>query len=56
MERYFINYKNDAITTVTDPEHITSYLANGWTEITEEEYLREYARQWAKLIYWRYEK
>lgn len=56
MERYFINYIADAITAQTDPERIAHYLANGWTEITEEEYRQEYARQWAEVIFWRYEK
>lgn len=51
--RYFINYKTDALITETDPEQIASYLANGWAELTEEEYAREYARIldiWDKMI------
>lgn len=46
MKRYFINYRNDAITIETDCERIAEYLANGWTELSEEEYAREYARVW----------
>ena len=51
MKRYFINYKTDAITTETAPEQIAQYLANGWTELTEEEYAQEYARIWDKVVW-----
>lgn len=57
MKRYFINYKTDALATETDPEQVAEYLANGWAEITEKEYAREYARIldiWDKMINWRY--
>ena len=54
MKRYFINYNTDAITTETDPEQIAQYLADGWTELSEERYTREYARIWDKVVNWRY--
>lgn len=54
MKRYFINYKTDAITTETDSEQAAEYLTSGWTELTEEEYAREYARIWDMVTNWRY--
>lgn len=54
MKRYFINYKTDAITAETDSKRIVQYLANGWTELSEEEYAQEYARIWDKVVNWRY--
>ena len=54
MKRYFINYKTDAITTETDPEQIARYLANDWVELSEEEYAREYARIWDRVVNGRY--
>lgn len=54
MKRYFINYKIDAITTETDPEQIVQYLANGWAELSEQEYEREYARIWDRVVNGRY--
>lgn len=54
MKRYFINYKTDAITTETDPEQIARYLANGWVELSEERYAREYARIWDRVVNGRY--
>lgn len=51
MKRYFINYKTDAIMTETDCERAAEYLASGWTELTEEEYAREYARIWNKVVW-----
>ena len=54
MKRYFINYKTDAITTETDLEQIAQYFANGWVELSEEEYEREYARIWDRVVNGRY--
>ena len=54
MKRYFINYKTDAITTETDPKQIVQYLANGWVELSEKEYAREYAHIWDMVVNWRY--
>ena len=54
MKRYFINYKTDAITTETDHEQIAQYLANGWVELSEEEYAREYVRIWDRVVNGRY--
>ena len=54
MKRYFINYNTDAITIETDPEQIARYLANGWVELSEEEYAREYARIWDRVVNGRY--
>ena len=54
MKRYFINYKTDAITIETNPEQIARYLANGWVELSEERYEREYARIWDRVVNGRY--
>lgn len=54
MKRYFINYNTDAITTENDPEQIVQYLANGWVELSEEKYEREYARIWDRVVNGRY--
>ena len=54
MKRYFINYNTDAITTETDLEQIARYLVNGWVELSEEEYAREYARIWDRVVNRRY--
>ena len=54
MKRYFINYNTDAITTETDPKQIARYLANDWVELSEEEYEREYARIWDRVVNGRY--
>ena len=50
MKRYFINYNTDAITTETGPEQIARYLANGWVELSEEEYARDYTRIWDRVV------
>lgn len=54
MKRYSINCKTNVITTETDPEQIVQYLANGWVELSEEEYEREYARIWDRVVNGRY--
>ena len=54
MKRYFINYRTDAITTETDENEIPWYFENGYTELTEEEYEREYTRIWNNIVNWRY--
>lgn len=54
MKRYSINCKTNVITAETDPEQIVQYLANGWVELSEERYAREYARIWDRVVNGRY--
>lgn len=52
MERYFTNYKTDVITTETDPE--ARYFVINEAELSEKEYIQEYATIWDKGMDGRY--
>ena len=54
MKRYFSNYKTDVITTDTDPEQIDRYFVINEAELSEKEYIQEYATIWDKGIDGRY--
>lgn len=52
MKRFFSNYKTDVITT--DPEQITRYFVINEAELSEKEYIQEYATIWDKGMDGRY--
>ena len=52
MKRYFINCKTNVITTETDPE--ARYSAINEAELSEKEYIQEYATIWDKGMDGRY--
>lgn len=52
MKRYFTNYKINVITTETDPE--ARYFVINEAELSEKEYIQEYATIWDKGMDGRY--
>ena len=52
MKRYSINCKINVITTETDPE--TRYFVINEAELSEKEYIQEYATIWDKGMDGRY--
>ena len=54
MKRYSINCKTNVITTETDPEQMARYFVINETELSEKEYIQEYATIWDKGMDGRY--
>ena len=52
MKRFFSNYKTNVITTETDPE--ARYFVINEAELSEKEYIKEYATIWDKGMDGRY--
>ena len=48
--RYFINERNDAMTSTTDNQEVERLLANGYKEISEEVYTMEYRKAYFYAI------
>ena len=54
MKRYSINCKTVTITTETDPEQTDRYFVITEAELSEKEYIQEYATIWDKGMDGRY--